>query len=174
MTIIQVEIPEALWEKFRQTSLPVNEVVVDAIEKAVEKSGAALSKEEVIQKLLDAGVVTNPDVWSDSFLSGMEASSDEDDDEAIQETTETYSYGNLASTIVIRNRMRLDEDLSSSQVRQRLLARGIVRDPKEWDTSAAQRWSQLSEAEQTEFIAEMNGMFLTGSPASTIINQNRR
>jgi hypothetical protein len=177
MALIQVEIPEKLWQRLQETGRPVEDVVVEALETSLPPLTPAqppLSKAEVIQKLIDAGVVTNPDVWSDSFLSGMEASSDEDDEEAIQETTETYSYGNLASTIVIRNRMRLDEDLSSSQVRQRLLEYGLVRDPQDWNTPATRRWEQLTEAEQAEFIDEMNNLFLAGSPASTLITENRR
>jgi hypothetical protein len=177
MAIIQVEIPEALWERLRATGRPIGDVVIEALETSFQSSTPAdppLSKAEIIQRLIDAGVVKNPDAWSDSFLSGIEESSDEDDEEAIHETAETYSYDNLASTIVIRNRLRLDEDLSSSQVRQRLLERGLVRDPKDWDTPATRRWEQLTEAEQAEFIDEMNGMFLAGSPASTIITENRR
>lgn len=174
MAIIQVEIAEALWEKFRQTNLSVDAVVVDAIEKAVEKLAVSPSKEEFIQKLIDTGVVTNPDAWSTSFQKRLPSPTDDDDVEVVHEATETYSYGSLASTIVIRNRMRLDENLSSSQVRERLLEHGIVRNPKDWDTPATQRWLQLTEAEQTEFIAEMNSMFLAGSPASTIITENRR
>jgi hypothetical protein len=104
MAIIQVEIPEALWEKFCQTSLPVDEVVVDAIERAVEKSTAALSKDELMQRLIKSGDVIDPESWDTDYAQAWLGRSEQERAEMIKEMNQEWHPGSSASDAVNEGR----------------------------------------------------------------------
>ncbi|MBX2999801.1 MAG: hypothetical protein KF893_14875 [Caldilineaceae bacterium] len=104
MTIIQIEVPEALWEKFCQTSLPIDEVVVDAIEKAVEKSASVLSRDELVQRLIESGIVIDPEKWNNPYAQAWLNRSEQDRADLIKEMNQEWHPGSLASDAVSEGR----------------------------------------------------------------------
>lgn len=104
MTIIQVEISEALWEKFCQTNLPVEEVVVDALEKAVEKSTSALSRDEVVRRLIESGAVTDPEKWNNRYAQAWLSRSEQERADLIKDMNQEWHSGSPASDAVNEGR----------------------------------------------------------------------
>ncbi len=179
MTTLTIEVPDDLMAKLVRQDWPVQEVVVALLENALGKQESVApaqkpSKEEIVRRLLEAGFVRDPSEWDTPGARAWRDLPDAEKEQHLKEVAEAYFPDAPASRAVIRNRKRLDTEITRDEVVRRLISTGFVRDPNAWDTPGVRRWEALPETERQAFIEEMNRMYFPDSPASTYIIENRR
>jgi hypothetical protein len=108
MAVIQVKIPEKLWQRLQQTGRPVEDVIVEALEKSFEAGSTATekhpSRQEIIRQLIESGTVINPDTWDDPYAQAWLARPEDERDKLIQEMNQEWHPGSQASNAVIEGR----------------------------------------------------------------------
>ncbi len=181
MAIITVEISEELLAQLQQTGRSAQEIVVETLENAldkesdpIEKSQTGPAKEEVLQRLLAAGLIREPGTWDSAGARAWRELPQEEKDRHIQEMESMYFPDAAASRAIIRGRKRLDTDLSRSEIEHRLRQARLIRPKRVWNTVAARQWEALPNDEKEKFIAEMNQLYFPDSPASTYITESRK
>lgn len=178
MTTVTIEVPDDLMAELVGQDRPVQEVVVEALERALAHEPAETpqepSKEEIVRRLLESGLVRDPSEWDTPGARAWRDLPDAEKEQHLKEVAEAYFPDAPASRAVIRNRKRLDIELSRAEMADRLIRLGIVRNPEEWDTPSARRWRKLSDDEKRQFIEETRAMLFPDSPASSYIIANRR
>ena len=178
MTTLTIEVPDDLMAELVCQDRPVQEVVVDALERALAHEPANASqgpsKEEIVRRLTEAGFIRDPSEWDTLGAKQWRDLPDAEKEQHLREVAEAYFPDAPASRAVIRGRMRLDAELTRAEMADRLIRLGIVRNPEEWDTAFARRWRNLPDDEKRRFIEETRAMFFPDAPASSYIIENRR
>jgi hypothetical protein len=108
MAVVQVNIPEKLWERLQQTGRPIEEVVVEAREKSFEESSRSSvqepSKAEIVQRLIDAQLVREPGEWDTPAAKRWQALSEEEKQRHINEMDSMYFPDSPASSYILESR----------------------------------------------------------------------
>ncbi|MEZ4619549.1 MAG: hypothetical protein R2867_29150 [Caldilineaceae bacterium] len=150
-------------EKLRSTGRPVEDVVVETLEgKFIDLDEAdaqplvSLSREEVMQRLVAGGFIREPGTWD---TPGAKAWRELPESEKVRHRKEMeaiYLPDAAASTAIIRDRKRLEQDVPRAEIERRLRNTGLIRPTHVWDTAEARRWEALPADKKETFIAEMN------------------
>jgi hypothetical protein len=108
MAVIQVDIPEKLWERLQQTGRPIEEVVVEALEKAFDCDLATmeghLSRQKIIRRLIESDTVIDPGAWDDSYAQAWLDRPERERNNLIAEMDEEWHPGSTASRAIIDGR----------------------------------------------------------------------
>lgn len=180
MGLLTVEISEKLLAKLRNTGRPIEDVVVETLEEKFidvdevgEQLSDSLSREEVMQRLIAAGFIRQPGTWDTPEAKAWRELPESEKARHRKEMEAIYLPDAAASTAIIRNRKRLEQDVPRAEIERRLRNTGLIRPTHVWDTAEARRWEALPTAEKETFIAEMNQLAFPDSPASTYITESR-
>lgn len=180
MALLTMEIPEKLLAKLRSTGRPIEDVVMETLEKRfsdVDEAGeqplVSLSREEVVQRLVAAGFIREPGTWDTPGAKAWRELSESEKARHHKEMEAIYLPDAAASTAIIRDRKRLETDVPRAEIERRLRNTGMIRPTRAWDTVEARRWEALPANEKEAFITEMNQLAFPDSPASTYITESR-
>jgi hypothetical protein len=108
MALIQVEIPEKLWQRLQETGRPVEDVVVEALEKSFEAPTELTpkepSKEEILKRLEDAGYLSDPEIWDGPDAQSWRELSEEEKQRYFQEIDSLWLPDSAASRYILESR----------------------------------------------------------------------
>jgi len=111
MALLTMEISEKLMEKLRSTGRPVEDVVVETLEEKfidVDEADAqpseSLSREELIQRLVAAGLIREPGTWDTPGARAWRELSAEEKKQYFQEMETIYFPDSFASNLISQNR----------------------------------------------------------------------
>jgi hypothetical protein len=108
MAVVQVNIPEKLWERLQQTGRPIEEIVVEALEEKFEESPEAdpkePSRETILQQLEDAGYLSDPDVWDGPDAQSWRELPEEEKERYFREMDAVWLPDSAASRFILENR----------------------------------------------------------------------
>ncbi len=111
MAILTMEISEKLMAKLRNTGRPVEDVVVETLEEKFtdlheedKQSSVSLSREELIQRLVAAGLVRDPGTWDTPGAKAWRARPEAEKQQLVKEMQATYFADSFASNLIGENR----------------------------------------------------------------------
>ncbi len=107
MAVIQVHIPEKLWARLQQTGRPVEDIVVEVLEKSFENSPdqeKTFARENVVRRLIESGTVVSPAAWDDDYAAAWLARPEDERRALIVEMEQEWHPGSLATKIVSEGR----------------------------------------------------------------------
>lgn len=110
MAVIQINIPERLWQRLQAVGRPVEEVVIEVLEDAFNENEDAVAiherptKKEIIQRLEETGYLMKCDNWDDPVADTWDALSQEKKRQHLQEVEENYLADSAVSRDIIQNR----------------------------------------------------------------------
>ena len=111
MGLLTVEISEKLLAKLRNTGRPIEDVVVETLEEKFidvdevgEQSSDSLSREELIQRLVAAGLIREPGTWDTPGARAWRELSAEEKKQYFQEMESIYFPDSFASNLISQNR----------------------------------------------------------------------
>lgn len=108
MAIIQVEIPEKLWTRLQNTGRSVEEFVVEALEKSLDEPYAPKhqhpSREEIIQRLENAGYLSDPEAWDGPDAQSWRNLPEEEKQRYIHEIESVWLPDSSASRFILEGR----------------------------------------------------------------------
>ncbi|MBI1297439.1 hypothetical protein GC175_21060 [bacterium] len=108
MAVIHIEIPEKLWIRLQNTGRPVEELVVEALEKSLEESPATKSQEpseqEILQRLSEAGYLSDPKVWDGPDARSWRDLPEVEKQRYIQEMESVWLPDSAASRLILESR----------------------------------------------------------------------
>ena len=117
MAVLTVEISEKLLAKLRGTGRPIRDVITETLEQRFngvngvngengekEQDLIEPSREEVIQQLVDAGLIRKPGSWDTPGAKAWRERPEAEKQRLIKEMQATYFPDSFASNLISENR----------------------------------------------------------------------
>lgn len=102
MTLLSVRLPDHLVKAIRRTGRSEDEVIAEALEKTFESQ--LLSKEQIVEQLINKGLIQSPLSWDDDFAAAWRNRSQKEQQKLVTEMHETFFPDSSASQLISENR----------------------------------------------------------------------
>ena len=111
MALLTMEIPEKLLAKLRNTGRPIEDVVMETLEEKfidIDETDAqplvSLPREELVQRLVAAGLIREPGTWDTPGAKAWRELSEDEKKRYFQEMESIYFPDSFASNLISQNR----------------------------------------------------------------------